>query len=64
VIIWSNRKHTSIALNLVEIEYMTTSMASCEAIWIHKFLTSLFDQELEPVMIYVIIIVVSKSQRI
>jgi hypothetical protein len=31
---------------------MAVSMAICEAIWLHKFLTGLFDQELEPSMIY------------
>jgi hypothetical protein len=31
---------------------MAASMDSCEAIWIYKFLTILFDQELEPTMIY------------
>jgi hypothetical protein len=31
---------------------METSMARCEAIWIHKLLTCLFDQELEPTVIY------------
>jgi hypothetical protein len=30
---------------------METNMDSCEAIWIHKLLTGLFDQELEPTMI-------------
>jgi hypothetical protein len=31
---------------------MAMSMASCESIWIHKLITSLFDQELDPTMIY------------
>jgi hypothetical protein len=31
---------------------MEASMDSCEAIWIRKLLTSLFDQELEPMVIY------------
>jgi hypothetical protein len=31
---------------------MVVSMARCEAIWIHKLITGLFDQELEPTMIY------------
>ena len=31
---------------------MEASMESCEAIWIRKMLLSLFDQQLEPTMIY------------
>jgi hypothetical protein len=31
---------------------MVVSMASYEAIWIHKFLIDLFDEELEPAVIY------------
>jgi hypothetical protein len=31
---------------------MVVSMASYEAIWIHKFLIGLFDEELEPAVIY------------
>jgi hypothetical protein len=52
VITWFSRKHTSVALSSTEAEYMATSMASCEAIWLHKLLTGLFDQELEPTVIY------------
>jgi hypothetical protein len=52
MITWFNRKKTSVALSSIEVEYMEVSMASCESIWIHKLLTCLFDQELEPTMIY------------
>jgi hypothetical protein len=52
MITWFNRKHTSVALSSTEAEYMAMSMASCEAIWLHKLLTGLFDQELEPTVIY------------
>jgi hypothetical protein len=52
MISWFNMKRTSVALNLAEAEYMATSMGSCEAIWICNFLTRLFDQELEPTVIY------------
>jgi hypothetical protein len=51
VITWSNRKQTSATLSLIEAEYITVSMASCEAIWLHKLLTCLCDQELEPTVI-------------
>jgi hypothetical protein len=31
---------------------MVVRMARYKSIWIHKFLTSLFDQELDPTVIY------------
>ena len=52
MITWLIRNYNFIALNLAEAKYMETSMASCEAIWLCKLLTSLFDQELEPTVIY------------
>jgi hypothetical protein len=36
----------------VEAKYMVASMANCEAIWLRKLLTTLFDQELDPTVIY------------
>jgi hypothetical protein len=42
----------SVALSSAEAEYMAASLASCEAIWLRKLLTGLFDQELEPTMIH------------
>jgi hypothetical protein len=52
MITWFNRKQTFVALSSTEAEYMAVSMASCESIWLHKLLTGLFDQELEPMVIY------------
>jgi hypothetical protein len=49
---WFNRKQTSVTLSLAEAEYMEASKSSCEAIWLHKLLTGLFGQELEPAVIY------------
>jgi hypothetical protein len=31
---------------------METTTASCEAIWLRKLLAGLFDQELDPTVIY------------
>ena len=31
---------------------MEVSMVRCESIWLHKFLTRLFDQQLKPTVIY------------
>jgi hypothetical protein len=52
VISWFNRKWISITLSSTEAEHMATSLASCEAIWLHKLLTGLFGQELEPTMVH------------
>jgi hypothetical protein len=52
MISWFNRKQTSVALSSAEAEYMAASTASCEAIWLHKLLAGLFDQELDPTVIY------------
>jgi hypothetical protein len=41
-----------VALSSTEAEYMAASMASCEAIWLRKLLAGLFDQELDPTVIY------------
>ena len=40
------------ALSSAEAEYMPVSTTSCEAIWFHKLLVGLFDQELDPTVIY------------
>ena len=47
-----NRKHRSIALNSVEVEYMATSQASCEAIWMRKILVGLFGQQMDLTVIF------------
>ena len=41
-----------VALSFVEVEYMAASQASCEALWLHKLLVDLFDQEMRPTVIY------------
>jgi hypothetical protein len=52
VVSWFSRKQTSVALSSAEAEYMAASLASCEAIWLHKLLAGLFGQVLEPTVIY------------
>jgi len=49
---WYNRKQRSMALSSIEGEYMTTILASCEAIWMSKILVGLFRSHLEPTTIY------------
>ena len=52
MISWYNRKQKSVALNSTEAEFMATSQASCEAIWLRKILVDLFDTSLDPTTIY------------
>jgi hypothetical protein len=52
MISWLSRKKTSVALNTTKAEYITTSVASYEAVWLHKLLTGIFDLELEPTLIH------------
>jgi hypothetical protein len=42
-----SRKQSNIALSRAEAEYIATCSASCEAIWLRKLLTGLFDLEME-----------------
>ena len=52
VVSWISRKQHSVALSSAEVEYMATSLASCEAIWLRKMLFGLFGQALRPSVIY------------
>jgi hypothetical protein len=51
MISWKSRKQSSIALSTVEVEYIAACSSSCEAIWLRKLLTGLFDLEMEATMI-------------
>ena len=48
---WLSQKQKSMALSLVEAEYMAASQATCEAIWLWKLLCNLFDLEIGPTVI-------------
>jgi hypothetical protein len=48
---WQSRKQSSIALSTTEAEYIAACSASCEAIWLRKLLTGLFDLEMEATVI-------------
>jgi hypothetical protein len=52
VVSWFSWKQKSMALSFVEAEYMAASQASCEAIWLRKFLVGLFGVQLRPTVIY------------
>jgi hypothetical protein len=52
MISWFSKKQTFVALSSAEAKYMATTTTSCEAIWLRKLLAGLFDQELDPTVIY------------
>jgi hypothetical protein len=47
MISWKSRKKSNITLNTLEEKYIAACSASCEAKWLRKLLTSLFDLEME-----------------
>jgi len=52
MISWMSKKHNFVALNTAKEEYITASMANCEAIWLRKLFGELFDQVLHTTVIY------------
>jgi hypothetical protein len=48
---WQSRKQSSISLITTEEEYIAACSTSCEAIWLRKLLTCLFDIDMEATMI-------------
>lgn len=49
---WINKKQTSRALSTSEAEYITTNVASKEAMWLQKLLANLYGHELDVTMIF------------
>ena len=47
MISWFSRKQTSTALSMTKVEYIATSSACSEAVWLRKMLTGLFDAEMD-----------------
>jgi hypothetical protein len=52
MISWLSRKHTSIELSIEEAEYIASSVASREVVWLQNFLAGIFDLELEKNLIH------------
>jgi hypothetical protein len=48
---WQSKKQSSIALSTTEAKYIVACSASCEAIWLQKLLTDLFDLETKATVI-------------
>jgi hypothetical protein len=51
MISWKSRKQSNIALGTTKAEYIAAYSASCEAIWLCKLLTGLFDLDMEEITI-------------
>jgi hypothetical protein len=49
---WQSTKKSSIALSTTEAKYIAACSASCEAVWIRKLLTGLFDLEMDAIVIF------------
>ena len=49
---WSSRKQGSVTLSTAEVEYVSASDASREAVWLRKLLSDLFYMSLVPVVIH------------
>eukprot|EP00253_Pinus_taeda_P020510 PITA_20510 len=52
VVSWYSKKQRSVALSSAEAEYLAASQVACEAILMRKILVGLFDQRMDPTMIY------------
>ena len=52
VISWFGRKQSCVALSTAEAEYVIACSASCEAVWLRKLLSYLFDLHLDATSIY------------
>ena len=52
VISWFSKKQSCMALSTVEAEYVAACLASCEAVWLRKLLSDLFDLQLDATCIY------------
>ena len=51
MISWFSKKQSSVALSIAEAKYIATCFASCEAIWLQKLMSILFNLELDTTMI-------------
>ena len=52
VISWFSRNQSCVAQSTTEVEYVTDCSASCEAVWLRKLLSDLFDLQLDATCIH------------
>ena len=53
VISWFSRKQSCVALSTAEVEYVAACSASCEAVWLRKLLSDIFDLQLM-LLVYIV----------
>ena len=51
MISWISKKQSNVALNTSEAKYIAVCSTSCEAIWLQKLLSNLFDLEMDAIVI-------------
>lgn len=51
LISWMSMKQKSVALSTAEAEYIATSMACCEAVWLRKLFSEMFGHVLDTIVI-------------
>ena len=51
MISWFSRKQSSVAISTAEAEYIAACSTSCEAIWLQKLMSGLFNLELDTTVI-------------
>ena len=52
VISWFSRNQSYVALSIAEAEYVAACSASCEAVWLWKLLSDLFDLQMDATCIH------------
>ena len=52
MISWFSKKQSSVSLSTDEAEYIASCFAFCEAIWLRKLMSRLFDIELDTTIIF------------
>ena len=51
MISWFSKKQSSFVLSIARVEYMASCSTSCEAIWLRKLMSGVFDMELDTIVI-------------
>ena len=51
MISWFSKERSSVALSTIVAEYIASCSTSCEAIWLRKMMSGLFDMELDTTVI-------------
>ena len=51
MISWFSKKQSSVSFSMTEEEYIEGCSACCEATWIQKLMSGLFDMELDTIVI-------------